>query len=108
MRSEANLQLKGSPDEKYRHVTASRSQRVAKIQELVGQMRSTEQAAACLHADVLLLLYQVELQVGCSEQREAAAQKVTLKKAELETRLAQVLPISEFVFNIKSIFYRIL
>ena len=89
-RSQGNAQLTGSPDEKFRHICASRSHRAAAVVGAVAGMPAAAQVLANLHHDALMLLFGVELDIGIQEQADNAQRSVERSTAILQKRRQQV------------------
>lgn len=89
-RSQRNLQRSGSPSERFCQITASRSQPLDSMAALVEDMSDAEQVLAHLHADILQLLFHVELTIGVQEQQATCDKAVAKGVAKLQLRREQV------------------
>lgn len=91
-RSESNRLLEGTQDERFRVITASRSHPDADVSVHVACMSDEEQILATMHADIVMLLADVELRIGVREQSARAARNSEKKASALQRRRDQVLP----------------
>lgn len=89
-RSLANVANAGREDECWLHVSASRSQAHAGLERHLAALPPNAEHLAQLHADALLLLWRVELLLGCQEQNARACQARAQQVAKLARRKEQV------------------
>jgi hypothetical protein len=89
-RSQRSLQRSGTPSERFCQITASRSQPLDTMAALVKDKSDAEQVLGHLHAEILQLLFQVELSLGIQEQQAASNRAAARSLAKLQLRREQV------------------
>lgn len=85
-RSESNRLLEGSEDERFRIITASRNHPDIDVASHTACMTEEEQIVASMHADIVLLLADVELRLGVREQAARATRTCGKKASALQKR----------------------
>jgi hypothetical protein len=90
VRSECNRRLQGSQDERFRIITASRNHPDAAIALHSTGMTDEEQILASIHADIVMLLADVQLRKGVQEQAACALRASEKKASALQKRSGQV------------------
>lgn len=89
-RSAFNQSLEGAEDERFRLICASRSHPDAAVSGHTAFMTEEEQILANLHADIIMLLADVQLRIGVRDQAARAIRASEKKVASLQQRREQV------------------